>query len=70
MKGKTTLIDHRIAKPANMSGPQQELVPGSGKVSGAPGKMTNGRGRNELMPGSSMGQGHFSKMGNGRGKNL
>lgn len=46
---KTTMIDHRINKPANKSGPQQPLVPGSSHAKGKGGKMTNGRGKNTAI---------------------
>lgn len=48
---KSTLIDHRITKKPNMSGPQQPLVPGSHHAGGSGGKAPkgdngNGRGKN------------------------
>lgn len=42
---KTTLMDRRVKKPANKSGPQQPLVPGSSHASGSAGKKTGPRGR-------------------------
>ena len=42
---KSTLIDHRITKPADKSGLQQALVPGSHTSSGHFTKMGNGRGK-------------------------
>lgn len=44
---KTTMINHRVNKPANKSGPQQPLVPGSSHAKGHYTKPKgNGRGKN------------------------
>ena len=44
---KSTLINNRVNKQANMTGPQQALVPGSSHAKGKKGKAAgNGRGKN------------------------
>ena len=45
---KSTLINHRINKPANKSGLQQSLVPGSSTGKGSSSKMGDGRGKNTV----------------------
>jgi len=44
---KSTLINNRVSKPANMTGPQQPTVPGSSKAQGSGGK--------KLKPGTGRG---------------
>ena len=46
---KSTLINNRITKPANKSGPQQKLVPGSSHGQGTYTKPNNGRGKNTAI---------------------